>query len=241
MTMDHKTESKEQPSSFLRRKATLTVLGALVLGALGNGLWEILAKPGLTTAGRALLNVATFGSTRIRDSAYASAASDPTPLPALLVLLVVSLIPFYAVLTATEFLFEGRKSRLERAIANLEEIEFSEPEEKDLHLALQKAEQELQRSKRRDKWFNWFGLAFFCFFFIGSLIGFGVINQAVATHRVFYTNLKICAPFISETDEERLEGLFSMVENRGDYLEVQSHLETIAKNNGLKLQKFEPW
>ena len=65
-----------------RRKSVVwAILGAIILGAIGSGLWDMLAKPGLGTVGRLLLNIVTLGSKTIRDAAYSSAALNPTAMP----------------------------------------------------------------------------------------------------------------------------------------------------------------
>jgi hypothetical protein len=51
----------------------LWLLGTLVIGALGNGLWE-LAKPGLVWLSNATLDVATLGLSSLRDSMYSDIA-----------------------------------------------------------------------------------------------------------------------------------------------------------------------
>src|SRR2546423_480145 len=79
-----------------RRKSVVwAILGAIILGAIGSGLWDMLAKPGLGTVGRLLLNIVTLGSKTIRDAAYSSAALNPTALPSLIFLAVGSFLPLY--------------------------------------------------------------------------------------------------------------------------------------------------
>ncbi len=51
----------------------LLLAGTLIVGALGNGLWE-LAKPGLVWVGNAVLHVATLGLTSLRDGLYVEIA-----------------------------------------------------------------------------------------------------------------------------------------------------------------------
>jgi hypothetical protein len=59
---------------YFRLSAILTVVGALVLGALGSGLWELLFKPLLAWITTLFLNIATLGINSLRDDLYAEIA-----------------------------------------------------------------------------------------------------------------------------------------------------------------------
>jgi hypothetical protein len=63
--------------------APTTIFGLLVFGIVTFIVTDLLLRPGLSAAGRVLLNIITFGSSAVRDATYATAALDPTPLPAL--------------------------------------------------------------------------------------------------------------------------------------------------------------
>ncbi|PYS27914.1 MAG: hypothetical protein DMF75_19615 [Acidobacteria bacterium] len=73
-----------------KRRIAWVVLGTVILGAVGSGLWDLLMKPGVSRFGRLFLGIITFGSKTLRDSAYSSAALDPTSLPALVILWLVA-------------------------------------------------------------------------------------------------------------------------------------------------------
>ena len=59
----------------MNKKTTLTMIGVVVLGALGSGLWE-LVKPLLGWSWSGLLTIATLGLDSLRDGIYADAASS---------------------------------------------------------------------------------------------------------------------------------------------------------------------
>jgi hypothetical protein len=52
----------------------LTLLGALVIGALGSGIWDTLLKPMFSWLGTALLDVATLGKQSLIDGIYVEVA-----------------------------------------------------------------------------------------------------------------------------------------------------------------------
>lgn len=57
----------------MNRKALLSTLGVILLGALGSGLWELL-KPLLNWGWSGLLTISTLGLTSLRDGIYANAS-----------------------------------------------------------------------------------------------------------------------------------------------------------------------
>lgn len=57
-------------------KAGLAILGAVVLGAVGNGIWEYIMRPGLTRIYRVALRLGTLGRAEFRDSFYRELATN---------------------------------------------------------------------------------------------------------------------------------------------------------------------
>jgi hypothetical protein len=86
--------NKENQHIKLSKRIIYYILSAIILGAIGSGVWEIIAKPGLTTLSRTILDILTFGSKTLKDAAYSSAAMNPTPLPSLILLSATKIIPF---------------------------------------------------------------------------------------------------------------------------------------------------
>lgn len=66
-------QGKMMGTSNIRKKA-LWLVGTLLIGALGSGLWEAALKPSLYWVGVFFLDVATLGLASLRDGLYADAA-----------------------------------------------------------------------------------------------------------------------------------------------------------------------
>jgi hypothetical protein len=73
---------------------TPATVGAITIGVLGSGMWDLLAKPGLGRLSRLAISLVTLGSSAVRDIPYASAALDPASLPGLLIILLLGILPF---------------------------------------------------------------------------------------------------------------------------------------------------
>jgi hypothetical protein len=60
--------------SIFSVRNVLALLGAIVVGALGSGIWDILFKPAFVWLGTALLDVATLGKQSLVDGIYLEVA-----------------------------------------------------------------------------------------------------------------------------------------------------------------------
>jgi len=67
------------------------ILLAILLGAIGSGLWETVFKRIYVLIGRLLLTVVTFGLSSARDNIYKDMATRPTYKPALFLVFLVAL------------------------------------------------------------------------------------------------------------------------------------------------------
>ena len=78
--------------NWWRRKAPATILGIVILAIAVSVIYDMLVKPGISTASRILLDFLTLGSETIKDFAYERAAIDPTPLSALSLYLILVMV-----------------------------------------------------------------------------------------------------------------------------------------------------
>lgn len=212
-----------------------TVIGGialtLILSVIGSGLWDLLFKPGITVVGRTLLAIATFGSETIRDLAYASAALDPTPLPALSVFLIASWFPLFSASFLIGNMAGGRSGD-----KSVQDARDTASGDNDKLISL--LESKLDKLKRRRNWFVGISLLIVCLF---SLTAGAVLSQSVAIWRVFHANVAICSPYISELEEKQFKARFASMVNRQEYLAISNDLNEIAKRNSIKLQQAQLW
>ena len=73
------------------------------------------------------------------------------------------------------------------------------------------------------------------------LVASGVINEAIVLRRVFFANLAICGPFLSETDEKAFRARFAGMKGRNDYLAIRRDLTAFARANHVELLGGEVW
>lgn len=218
--MSKNTENSVQEKNPRVRNWILGILGTLILGAAGSGLWDLLAKPGLTWVGRSILNVLTLGSDAIRDSAYQDAALDPSALPSLLITFSV-----YSVLLGIVFgyAFAALSDKIKRNDLDTDRPDTRIP---------------LIRRRSRGRYIS------------AAIVGAALtslwitqlrINQSVLIWRVFTANLAICAPHLSEQQEEEIRAQFASMRTRMDYQHISEKLQQVAASNNLRLVEESLW
>ena len=77
-------------------KWTLGILGAIIVGALGSGLWESLLGPAIHAVSRWVLDIASLGLASYRNGVYRQIAADNQSAVGLETLLVINLIAAFA-------------------------------------------------------------------------------------------------------------------------------------------------
>jgi hypothetical protein len=209
---------KESTSRLIsaRNVAGAAVL-TIVLGAFGSGLWELVFRPSLGRLGRFSLDLMTFGSERAINWAYASAALNPTPIAALVLVVLVSAIPFWGL-----GVYMGYKTR--RALKR--------------HLDTNPPRRTLLRIATVVEWSLVAALTLTAFI---AFVGVRVLNQSVLVWRVFNTDLALIAPYLSEEQEETLRAAFAAVQTKPDYERLATQLQGLASKHHVTLVDQELW
>lgn len=232
-------DSKERPAW---KHPIAILLGTIVIGAIGSGLWDVCAKPVLFGTGRALLNLITFGSTAVKDSAYADAAMDQTAIMSLqLYLNTVSLLctPFLYMM-AIEFGITPRRIRIFFAGSSSIEIKgHGTLEERLARLENTGSLNDAQRTRLRrvrKTLLIAMGLT------LGYLVTLTLIRvQSLQIWRCFHSDLRMCAPYLTEEQEELFLSNYSKMKSKADFTSILSELQAVAETHRLVLHSSNLW
>lgn len=222
--------NNDKPTPFWMRQAPITVLGVLILGIVGSTVYDLLVKPGLTSFGRLILDVITFGSTTLKNAAYSSAALDPTPISALVLLqagLVIVAFPAIRLIARARNSKELEKLR--------ERIEKTDEEEKSALVA------ELERLKKKLRKLRIVFWSIFIPWWTGLFVAFAVHNQSVVIWRAFNANLAILTPYITADKKAQLQAQFSAMEAANEYQSLMAQMKESAHAHNVKLRNIETW
>lgn len=205
-------------------KVALGVMGALVLSAIGSGLWEIFFRPGLTHFGNFLTSISDMADRAV----YTTAALDPTPVPSLVVLLLLVQVPAFFAMFSIHEGFIG--PILARRIRGQYEKIISDSE-----THLDRSAYVAERVKGRIRLFSLLGMLLGLFFFVLFLYAYTIENRAVLVWRVFHQNLDICRPYLSENEQTRTLAVFRSMNSSADFRRIREQLDKTAATNKLKL------
>lgn len=211
------------------RRIAGPLAGAIVVGVIGSGVWDVIAKPGLSRAGTALIRAVTFGSTAVRDLPFSSAALNPYPLASLvmLLLLVVSVL-FPAVWFLLEAYLRPRVRDHFKRKKDAFRAQAGTPEE---------AKELLKKWRvRRRKRLALGMAAYYLLLFAWGYVAAGVLNQAITVRRLDEANRQILAPLITQQELAKLDSEFASITDQAGFLRLHSAMGDIARRRGVSLR-----
>lgn len=66
-------------------------------------------------------------------------------------------------------------------------------------------------------------------------------NQSILVWRVFNTNLRIVAPYLTRHEADLLQSKFASMRKRSDFLEIKEMMDSLAAKNNVKLLQTSTW
>lgn len=233
--MSDQTAEEKSRSSLRDLVRPSTLAGAVFLAIASSGAYDLLVKPGLTTFGQTVLNVVTFGSQTLKNAVYTSAASDPRPVSALL-LLQFALMAVCGLAGFMVSVVHSRDSD-ERAESELRKESEKQPTLTELEVA----QAVLKRLKRRRAQLGWVLTAMTIVSIVGFLVLLSVHSQSVAVWRVFNQDLAILSPKISSAQVLDLRAEFASMENAASFTRLNKRMHDLASTSGVTLKEFSTW
>ena len=238
----------------LKRKAILSVIAALIVGGLGNGVWEYVLEPALTWSLTGILNIATLGAQTFKDELYREIAKGFHEEPSLS--LANALYYWLGYGVALGFFHLTRKtkdlmSRIATASVNLDDLEAivdgnAEPSSAkgDLHVRISNLREEnLNLAPKAELMHRIayilfaFGIAFFAWMIIGGAKD-RYINSAIVHYE---QSLSMVTPLATDKELAAFKSRFSLVASKGDYESLIFDIAHVGDRGGLKLPDFKAW
>jgi hypothetical protein len=209
-------------------KRSLALLGMILVGALGSGLWSLLQPPA-GSAARFLLSAATLGLESIRDKVYSDAAMGHHELSSLMILLLFSGF-LAAIPISLPLAFYFRKSLLPwllRPKAN----------DTDSH----SSRSIILRYNKRRRIVRFISLAIMCFCVSCISVQSAIVNQQNLIYTYYTQNVTIIRPYITENDFHTFNARYARMKTKHEYIELIQAIEHIGDQNGISLERRETW
>jgi len=214
------------------KKVVGTILGTLLLGALGSGLWEIALKPLAQWSGTTILTIATLGSTAIKDDNFREAAKGLHESSALQLFALVTMA-FIGLVSGLFGYFSGRRVSANKISESYQDLDEATA------IANLKAELEALNQKRYSYQLGLAGCGFLAACLL--LISYLKLLQANNAYTFYAQSMSICRPYMDDQEVHILESRFASITGRADYIAVTDELRQIAASNHRKLPDFKPW
>lgn len=199
-----------------------TFLGALFLGALGSGLWELI-KPLFVWASTTSLDVVTLGLDSLRDGLYADAASMESDRVSYSVLAVITGIFSGIIFGSLMFLWVKRRDKDK----NL--LQEQDPEAR--RASIQVKMSQLQRSR---------SVAL-------AILAVSLSAQVFMAQRTIYISRaaahfnRLCAiaePYTPQENLTLIKSGFAQMSTRAEYINLTNKLSAIIRANKAKEPDF---
>jgi hypothetical protein len=213
----------------------LTLLGTILVSAIGSGVWQSWLGPGLHAVTRGLLDLASFGFRNYKNSVYLQVARDnPSGMMVdamwmilLILALIVSLFQLHIYLEADSLASEIKR--------NLEP-----PPPIDAKVLESRGRKLLGRLNIH----RWLLLA--------NCVPLGVVivSQGMGIARLSYVNsadahyhqvIRMVSPYIEANKLAQIESDFAQIGNQEDYVSLLSRLDEIGKAHGRTMPAFDAW
>jgi hypothetical protein len=232
-----------------RGRLVVTAFSTVLLGAVGSGIWELVARPGLTTVSTAIIKMLSLVSKSFRDNLYESAALDPTPIPPLIFLMLVPFsVLFISLLITVKDFQRGVAGRdgYQNSRYSVIRRDKGVPDKGGKGVPGQKyaVREHLEGFNKTRRRIRGTSALFVCIQLVVVVYAFGafaVINQAVFVRRTFLANMQILGPYLSGEEEKYIRSRFASMRTREDFLSIEQELSGVANKNKIRLYKVPVW
>lgn len=218
---------------LLKENWIFSVLSALVIGALGSGLWDVVFKPMFKKLGEVLFFVLTLGISRAKDSIYKEAAKGIKEQGGMYVARNLTGI-MSGFLIASCLVFVQAPERI-MEIKNISTACESKSETGEIYSCIDKI-----RDKKLDKLedilvFYVPAAVFLAVVLMYSSLWMGAVHRVVTDYNQY---ISICRPWISEDEFFRINSNYALMSKKSDFEGILNKLNEIARSNNVELPRY---
>lgn len=228
-------------------KFTLGTIGAIVIGAIGSGVWEYILQPALRNGSNAFLELATLGVESYKDDLYQEVAKGYQEKASFSLLLSFNALLVSAYLVACGLMVSKGKEVIKDERRLLKDIDRLKcPEEETEHheplARLEEIETSIRNSgSKRLLKFSYVMSLFILVFCASEVISVAKERYVIRAVTHYDQLTQIVKPHIEYEVLTKIESDFAQVQSSADYTQVIQSLSKIADENELKTPKFDIW
>ena len=208
-------------------QAVTVVVGTVLLGAIGSGLWDRALGPfldWLSTRSVSLMSSMFYG---YLDSVYADVSRNPADYLTMFPFMFFVMLIIFAPWIGIAILFRGY-GKIQRELENI-------GNRSDQELTVEDLTKEVQANRRST---------------LVRLIPLAILSTVLYSETLFSTlytrkaalfverSIEVVAPYVDERARLELRAQFRSVETASDFYELESRLRAIAREHSAKLPEF---
>lgn len=215
-------------NDFISKNKTLSLIlgliGTLIIGGLGSGVWEYILKPLFSHSINFILDLSTLGMDTFKNSIYEEISQGFSEKNSIknYTLIIGFLIGFYLISILSVF----------RKLRNLKKenepiyIDFNSDKDK-----------ELTKISLRIKIFLFFVICFSITLLVNTK-RLDYINESI----LYYNKLKtIITPYITDKELKLLDSRYAQIKNKEDYQTIINELLKVSESNNIIIKKRDIW
>jgi ABC-type Fe3+ transport system permease subunit len=206
-----------------KMKIFLGVIVTILLGFIGSGLWEVVGRSILNFCSFIVIKIITLGQTTLLDYIYKDMGKGLSEHYSINAYYFPLLLFTIVVICVLDILRRKIKKYLSK----------SQKEQK-----ITPVDKEKRLSKLNKLVF--YLILLYIFLFIVSFSDYFVVNYKDRTRTHFKQCVTICAPYITEKENNLLLSEFALIKSKADYINLNNKIKDIAQQYGLDLPKFNP-
>jgi hypothetical protein len=238
----------------LNKKAILGVIAALIVGGLGNGVWQYVLQPALTWSLDGILNIATLGVQSFKDELYREIAKGFHEESSLSLANSLYFWVGYGVAFVFFLLTRKTKDLVSQSVAVDKELDDLEaiadgrtvPSEPNDDIQLRISNLRTKNSNFAPKLKIMHKSAYLLFalgiaFFAGMVIG-TVKARYINTAIVHYEqSMSIVAPLANDKELAVFKSRFARITSKSEYEALMSDIARVGEQGGFKIPNFNAW
>jgi len=225
-------------------KAGLWILGAILIGAVGSGVWEGLLGPAVRAARNWILDSVSLVFLGFKNGIYVEIARDhysAVNVASLFLLMAIFVgMCAAAILHLAASLWETQR-RYEHVARRVEEALHGKPQQQRTPAQVDTDIKVLGTAMKRS-WRYLYALGGFTALLLTSnIISFATLSYVDSALAHYHQVLRIASPYLNPDEKLTIESQFAQIHNKQGYAEVVNRLAAIAKAHGQSLPNFDPW
>ncbi len=218
------------------------ILSAIVLGAIGSGVWQYVMEPALSKSSKAILDLATLGVEAFKNDLYKEIATGFHEKASNALYFQLNLLFGFATVAIPLFFLIKTRELIQRKAALIEELQRIETGVEKKVPSIDELRESLRNTKPERLLKIVYATVLVGIIFFSAQFVISKREKYVNSAVTYYFHLKrIISPYIDQKELEELDSRFAQIQSANDYKGIIAQMSGVAEHSDVKIPKFEIW